>query len=126
MIRFLVKLGIVLAATATIGLFLFSWHFYDVNPLDVGSYLGARVGSVGTEMEVAENPYNTLAQQLREREEELDEREEVLLKTLEERNDENRWMSNLIMGSITLLFILILFNFYLDYRTRQEERRQLA
>ena len=124
MLRFIVKFGIVMTATTLIALLAFSWQFYDVNPLDLGGYLGARVGSVGNQVEVAENPYNTLARELKEKEEELDEREKVLLQTLEERDRENRWVSNLILGSITVLFVLLLFNFYLDYRTRQEEERK--
>ncbi len=104
------------------GLYVFSWQFYDVDPLDATRYLAARVGSAtGTEVEVSENPYNTLAQQLREREEELDEREAVLLETLEERESDNRVVSNLMLGLILVLFVLLFINFYLDYSTRKEE-----
>ncbi len=120
-LRVAVKLAIATGILVVVGLFIFSWRFYNVNPVDLGQYLGARVGSVGTQLEVAENPYNSLARQLREREEELDEREKKLLETLEKRDAENRWISNLILGSITLLFILLLFNFYLDYKMRKNE-----
>lgn len=122
-VRLMVKMAIVATTTTVLILFLFSWRFYHVNPLDVTHYMVARIGSTtGTSAEVPENPYNTLAQELREREEELDEREEVLLQTLEERDRENRFISNLILISIVTLFLLVLFNFYLDYRTRKEER----
>ena len=102
--------------------FGFSWASFKVNPLDITGYLVAQVGSsMGVSMSVSENPFNTLAQQLEEKEAQLQEKE----KALEQReaspgsrdfSEEGRIILWLISGLLIILFILILLNFYFDYK----------
>ncbi len=125
-IRFVLRAGIVGAFLSLVFLFSISWHYFEVFPDDLARYFVATLGaSSGTRVEVPSNPYNTLAQQLIEKEEELDRREEVLEGAILEMERENRTMLNLVLGSITALFILLLANFYLDYRARAIESRKI-
>jgi len=102
--------------------FGYSWASFKVNPFDITGYLVAQVGSsMGVSMSVSENPFNTLAQQLEEKEAQLQEKEEAL----EQReassgsrdfSEEGRIILWLISGLLIILFILILLNFYFDYK----------
>jgi len=107
-------------------IFSFSWILYQVNPVDIIKYLGAQAGStIGVSVSVSENPFNTLAQQLKEKEIKLQEKEKELLKketALKKENisSQGKIILSLISGLLIILFILILINFYLDYKRRKE------
>jgi uncharacterized membrane protein (DUF485 family) len=80
---------------------------------------------VGITVGVAENPYNSLAQQIAEREGELTDRETELVaseRELREREDAIAWKATLAVYSIGasfILFLLVGLNFYRDWqRTR--------
>lgn len=100
-----------------------SWASFKVNPAEIMKYFGAQVGSsIGVvSVSVSENPFNTLAQQLEEKEAQLQEKE----KTLEQRetglekkgfSEEGRIILGLTSGLLITLLILILLNFYFDYK----------
>lgn len=80
---------------------------------------------VGISLGVAENPYNSLAQQIAEREGELTEREIELIaseQALKEREDRIAWKATLAVYSIGasfILFILVALNFYRDWKRPQ-------
>jgi len=106
--------------------FCFSWIFYGASPPDIMKYLLAQVGSgVGMSVSVPENPFNTLAQQLKEKETELEKREESIMATLEKRERDSRIIYNLILGLMTVLFSLLLLNFYFDYQNRKYKNDSL-
>ncbi len=114
--------GITGLTVSLVFLLFVSWHYFSVNPGDVAKYFAATLGAAsGTSVEVPSNPYNTLAQQLIEKEEELEMREKGLEGALIEAEKENRFMLNLILGAVTSLFILLLVNFYFDYQARRLE-----
>lgn len=99
---------------------------FNANPVSVGRYLLAQIGSsVGIVVSVPPNPFNILAQQLKEKELALADRENELRqgeiavtnKIASDLATQNRiFIYLLIIGGILLL--LILFNFYLDYRRK--------
>lgn len=121
--KFVLKTGIVCSLVSLFFLFFFSWNFFKVNPVEVTGYFLANLGSAfGTQIVVPENPYNTLAQQLFQKEEELQEKEKVLEGVLTRMEKENKIILNFILWSMTALFVLVLLNFYFDYRTRRIER----
>ena len=116
--------------TATLGValslalvFIYSYSVYEVTPGEALSYMAASLGSSsGAVAEVPENPYNTLAQQLIDREEELTEREEYLAEVIV-RSEQNEKITNLIFALVIFLLILLSLNFYLDYRSRRKPFR---
>jgi predicted PurR-regulated permease PerM len=106
---------------------IFSWTSYRVNPLDIFKYLGAEAGSaVGMSIGVPENPFSAVAKQLEEKENELQEKEKFLVEKenyLEEQYlyQTGNSILSLVLGVIVVLFVLLLFNFYLDYKNRKKE-----
>lgn len=105
---------------STIGLF----YYAGLNPIDIGQFLGAKMGSaVGMSMSVPENPLNRLALELKEKEETLDLRENQLKQREDDLNAQkmDAQMKLIIVLSIGVaaLFILILINYYLDYKRRK-------
>lgn len=76
---------------------------------------------VGISVGVPENPYNTLAQQLAEKENELTLREEELA-VLESRakesgsSESSQTLATYSLGLSALLFLLLAGNFYMDWR----------
>lgn len=104
----------------TIGLF----YYAGLNPIDIGRFLGAKMGSaVGMSMSVSENPLNRLALDLKEKEATLNLRENQLKQREDDLNNQkmNAQMKLIIVLSIGVvaLFILILANYYLDYKRRK-------
>lgn len=120
---------IILVTLVLILVFSFSWISFQVGPVDIMKYLGAQVGSnIGVSVSVSENPFNTLAQQLERKEIELQEKE----KTLEQKeaqlqnkdfSQQGKIILSIIAGLIIVLFILILLNFYFDYKRRKYKSR---
>lgn len=104
----------------TVGLF----YYMGLNPVTLGKFVGAKMGSaVGVSMTVPENPMNKLALELRKKEENLNIRENQIQKREDDLNTQRMGTQmKLIIGlgiGIIVLFILIIFNFYLDYRRRR-------
>jgi hypothetical protein len=99
--------------------------YLGMNPIDISKYFGAKFGSsVGMSVGVPENPINKLAMQLKEKEEDLNERERALADKEAGLVNPSRGdrMIIWIMGlGIITLFILILVNFYLDRRYRKKK-----
>ena len=106
-------------------------YYLGLNPVDVGRFVGSKIGSaVGMSISVSENPFNKLALQLKEREEGLDEREEALAVREIELNKQAQADNNpaiiFLLAGVAVLFFLIILNYYLDYRRRKKDKRQLA
>jgi hypothetical protein len=101
---------------------------FGLNPVNVGRYVGAQFGrAVGLSVGVPENPFNKLALQLEEKEDQLNVRE----KSLNEQEAklaaqaEVRYsplLTGLTIGVI-ILFLLVIFNYYLDYRRKKRAEK---
>ncbi len=110
---------------ATAAMIIFQLAF-KVSPIYMGGYLVAQVGSaIGINVSVPPNPFNTLAEQLKNKEISLLERERELAqreKQLKENNQSGAVSANnnliLLLTVAGALFALILTNFYLDWRRR--------
>jgi hypothetical protein len=107
-------------------IFLSFLNILGANPLDIGKFFGAQFGqAVGMSVAVPDNPFNKLAAQLKEKENDLNTRERALL--LRERDlsivdkTQNRIIYVIGAGVLILLF-LIVTNFFLDYRRRRNGR----
>jgi len=97
-----------------------------VSPVDYTKYLGARFSSavgVGSSASVPPNPMNTLALQLKEKENRLNIRESQLNKRETDLKSPNSVMQNKViwgmMIGIIALFVLIMINYILDWRRRK-------
>ena len=106
---------------------VFSWIYFGVNPGSMAKYFLAQVGStIGVSVSVPPNPFNQLAQQLKEKEKFLLEKEKAFEQKeagLEEGNiftKKNRSLILVVSGGILLVLILIILNFYFDYRYRRK------
>jgi hypothetical protein len=95
----------------------------NVNPIDIGKFIGAKFGSaVGMSVSVPENPFNKLAVQLKEKEADLAQKEQDLNAREQALNNHNNPLMIVLVIGIGVLFVLILLNYYLDYRRRRQER----
>lgn len=97
-----------------------------LNPIDFGKFLGLKIASaakMNVTAGVAENPYNKAAAQLEIKENNLNERE-AQLKELEQKIlSAGNIKSNALLMSLTaaifILFVLMVFNFYLDIKRKK-------
>lgn len=123
MINKRLKIPIYFVSLALILIFCFSWIFYSAEPIEIVKYLLAQAGAgVGMSISVPENPFNTLAQQLQEKEAGLEKREEAVAEVLEKSERDGKIILTLILSLTTVLFFLILLNFYLDYQSRKYQK----
>jgi len=107
-------------------LFIFSFLFYlGVNPIDVENFLGAKIiraFTTTTSADVPANPFNNLAAQLNNKENSLNAKEQDLndiQNNLSNQTDAlKRWLVY-IVPLVIALFILVLINFYFDYKERK-------
>jgi len=105
--------------------FIVMAFFYQLglNPVDLSKFIGAKVGSaIGMTISVPENPINKLALELKQKEAGLNEREQDLNereKALAKASALNDNLYIFMGGGIIVLFILVLMNFYLDYKRRK-------
>lgn len=119
----MLKISIFIFSFILILIFCYSWVRYGVDPAKIMKYLVAEIGSsVGVSLTVPENPFNTWAKQLQERETELQKREQTLNEILIKTERESRIILTLILVLIIILFFLVLLNFYFDYRTRRFQK----
>ncbi len=123
-----------LILTALVAIFSFSYYngFFLERTSFFGGPLGQAANAVGVSIGVEENEYNRIAQQLKERAEELDEKEkslqeieeEILEELREERREERQAFLFMSLGGV-VMFGLISANFYYDIawrRTKKEKR----
>jgi hypothetical protein len=94
-----------------------------IAPTDLVFYSLASLGSsIGVSVSVPPNYYNTLAVQLQEWQNKLTEKEKILnQKELELRQKsviEGEIISKLILALLIIIFLLVLINFYLDFKFR--------
>jgi hypothetical protein len=94
-----------------------------IAPTDLVSYSLASLGSaVGVSVSVPPNPYNTIAVQLQDWQNKLIEKEKTLnQKELELRQKsviQGEIISKLIVALLGIIFLLVLINFYLDFKFR--------
>lgn len=101
-----------------------------INPVDVGIFYGSKAGqAVGMSTSVAENPLNKLALDLKNKEDNLNQKElalnakEASLKNFSGLNQAILLWA-IILG-IIILFVLIIINFILDYRRRKHEKNNI-
>ena len=100
-----------------------------VNPIDFTKYLGASFSSavgMSSSASVPVNPMNTLALQLKEKEDRLNIRESQLNKRETDLSSassvlQNKIIWGMIIG-IAVLFILIVLNFVLDWRRKRKAK----
>lgn len=114
-----------------VGAFAFMQGVFKASPLAVGHYLVAQVGSgIGVTVSIPPNPFNTLAQQLKEKEEYLLKKEAGLQQkelALEEQldktqNNQSRTFVYLLLTA-GILLVLIFLNLYLYRRKEDSEFR---
>jgi hypothetical protein len=93
------------------------------NPLDFAAFVGSKIGSaIGISSSVPVNPYNSIALQLKEKQENLDEKESELRDREERLNAQlvsQKTVIFILAGMVGLLFILVFFNFYLDRQRKK-------
>lgn len=96
------------------------------NPISWAKLISAKIGlasdATTSWASVGENPYNSLAAQLRNKELTLEEREDLLNRKEAEILNANAGQKNIVIimaGGIMFLFCLILFNYYFDYRRKK-------
>ena len=106
---------------------------FDASPIAIGEYLVAQVGSgIGITVSVPPNPFNTLAQQLKEKEDklvvkekELQQKEEIFQEqSSREQNSQNKNIIIYLIIGGGILLLLIVLNFYLDYRRKSNDTRK--
>ena len=100
-------------------LVLFRISIVGENPL---SQLGT---AVGVTVAIAPNPYNTLAEQLKQKEIALQEREQTIQEAESEaqiKSQKGDRTLSYLLGVGGILLILILANFYLDWRRERLAR----
>lgn len=113
-------------------LFIAVGFFYQIglDPVDVGKFVGSNIGSaVGMNVSIPENPINKLALQLQEKEDALNAREQALSAREQELGIDQGSNQNLllmILGvGIVVLFILVIINYYLDYKRRNNNAKTI-
>lgn len=102
------------------------FYVIGINPVNTSQFIGSKIGrAVGMSVSIPENPFNKLAVQLKEKEEILNQRENELNQKAEELNQKSKNTQSpmiiALMIGIVILFLLVLINYYLDYRRRQTE-----
>jgi hypothetical protein len=99
-----------------------------INPINLSAFFGAKFGqAIGMSVSIPENPFNKLALQLQEKENSLNQREAELNKkaddlSAEKVDNQNPLITYLMIG-IIFLFILVMTNYYFDYKRRQAEKK---
>ncbi len=105
--------------------FLITW---GANPAKLNYFIGSSPSlgqGVGISASVKPNPYNTLALQLKQKEEKLNQREQELKQKEQKLNNQvfgQRIIIFSLMAAVALLFVLVLTNFYLDYKRNRHYR----
>lgn len=91
-----------------------------LQPIELTRYLGAGLGrAVGMSVGVPENSINKLALELKNKESQLDQREQAIAEREAAAGDQA--VAYYLAGGIAILFILVIVNFFLDHRRREQE-----
>jgi hypothetical protein len=104
-------------------LLVYSKFVLKIHSTDLVSYSLASLGSsVGVSVSVPPNPYNTLASQLQEWQTRLEEKEKLLTQKEIALNQKSVFqgeiISKLVAALLIIIFLLILANFYFDFKFR--------
>ncbi len=109
----IIRVLIILIVSCLVFSFYFFSYLLKTTPAVLLKYLLAQASpAVGVQIKVPENPYNTLAQQLKEKEITLQEREKILAQ-------KEALITSTVFSLIGFLFVLIILNFYFDWRHRK-------
>lgn len=95
---------------------------FDDNLIIAGRYFLAQAdmaAGVGASASVPQNPFNSLVQQFQEREQMLSEKEKELQQKDAALQEQANGKHNNQNWFLVVLLILVLLNFYLDYRRRK-------
>jgi len=110
--------------------------YLGLSPVDVGRYIGAQFGAAITgdsptniSVSIPANPFNTLALQLKEKENKLTDRE----KGIDQRESDliragslqSKLLWILSIG-IIILFALIILNYIMDFKRRKTEKKKIS
>ncbi len=97
-----------------------------LNPIDFGKYVGLQIASaakMNVSAEVKPNQYSKLAVQLETKEDMLNSREQDLLLLQKKIEKQGSITGNVailgLSGGITILFFLMMLNYYMDYRRKK-------
>lgn len=106
---------------------LFVYAFFLVPPATLAHDVRAALTAtaVGASAAVEPNPINTLAQELKDKEVALDQREQVLSQLEDQivaKNSSSTTIAFISLGGSLLLFLLVGLNFYLDTKRRRDPR----
>lgn len=110
-----------------VSLLSFSYYnnFFSDNPHIVNSMANQFANAIGVNVEIEPNQYNTLAAQLKEKEQELYEQEIAIAEAerrILEQYKEDRKQNRLIFLYVSfisgVLLLLILINFYMDWNKK--------
>lgn len=105
-----------------------TFYSLSVNPIDLGKYFKAKLTQavgIGTSTSVAPNPINSLALQLKQKEDALNKREAQLdAQKYPFGNISQRTLFLMMISGIFILFILIIVNYILDYRNFKKSKKQ--
>ena len=99
-------------------------YVVGLNPVSISVFLGAKFGSaIGMSINIPENPFNKLAAQLKDKEEELAQKENELLsreQAIAKKTISQQRIIIIMLGiGITILFVLVIINYYLDFKRRK-------
>ena len=109
------------AAASSLFLLLLITVAWGIDRIAVDAPAGEAGANVGVSVGVLPNPYNTLAQQLQDKENDLTKREADLSKKEEGSNKQDKTLIYALIGGGVLL-LLILLNFYFDYRRKRRKQ----
>jgi len=105
---------------------VFVWAFHPLFVSIGSNVLGSLSANVGVGAGVAPTEFSTLVQQIDEKEQELEAREAAVLEAETRRANERALSTFSIEWYVTLmafiLLVLVLINFYLDFRHREESK----
>ncbi len=99
-----------------------------IDPISLSRFIGAKLGQavgVSTSTSVPPNPFNTLAKQLSDKEQLLEEKEKLLAESSESESlkeiRRQRMMIYFLSSGIAVLFCLIMYNYYLDFKRKKQK-----
>lgn len=104
------------------------FYFLVAHPISLYNYLTSGKGDAADlSTTVAKNPINSLAAQLQDWEDDLNEREKNLDKLesqIVQKSKIERILIIVIAIFLPILFVLIILNFYFDYKRRKAEKNK--
>lgn len=107
-------------------IFLSFFNILGANPLDVGKFFGAQFSqAVGMSVSIPENPFSKLALQLKEKENNLNEREQALISREKSLSNTDKLQNRIIYATgigVIVLLILVVVNFFMDFHRRRNGR----